>query len=1435
MDQNKWFWRGVVGLVSAVMMMSVSHVSRYVSESFFGAGIITVNTFEKAFVPEVGEAILTSTVELLDHDGRSAFQNSVTGPFAARVGTPNAALNFLSSDISTKITNSTGEVLRYLGSAGTIVGTFYLGVTEVLPTEVFDAFVAPAGDAISSLTADTNNIVYAIINTPAVQPRLESFTVDFSTGALTQTGVSTLLPGALPAFGEILFHNGILYYVNNTSLFTVTVSGTDFIFTDTGVVLAVASTVREFHGVTLNAAPRAGFDFLFIVDSFVFPQTVHAVQRTSGGVFSLFDLDTIGPNTFYTPTGAVVDSDEDYSFTVETQPPPASTASFSDPLIVFVGPGNTICGRNVITEVESCNDNAGAVFWVDTGRDLGTVLFETGAGVNITTRFDNGGVADFTDAPFAPFAPGQSFVVFEDDFGVSGTFPDTPVWHQQALTTSGRIDTAPLFFADGFRDVDITGNLISSTPVVMDVFWGQNGGAFPGVADSTVVAPGPFVINLVGVHVDSRLGEIFRFDFPIGSEFLVSDIQITAKINTDSAFLFGPCFVQDGIGDTPVEVSVVDVEGDVGAVTIDGVAAVCAANICTAPVPAIPVGVYPLTFAAIATDTRGNVSAGTSQVNIRIVANGGTCGGGGRRIVGALGNNNPPVILVSASDPLEVFEGEKIKFDVTGLDEDINDQLKMYFIGDPTRQFAEGFRAVFKPLQKDSFLIKSSLEWQTQIGMNGRYAFQFEVLDNTSLRSEKTVFVDVVSLPPPEAPAYTISLDVSPLEDQYSGVVSLSSELTTVRGLEEVPRNYETSDYPLLMERCIRATGVNYSQIVDCESLQIFSSADSFDLTRLSSFDATYFLPTTVQTFAFQAHFEISSEVNEDAPRFLYEASSPFVLWKPEMLISDGDGNALQNPLNLTSLDEIFVSSRWKDVQFTLDDKRARNRLISPSVDASDFIPYQEGDQLPYFQWKVFLGLEGELCIRLFQKSSCYDLFSPEKEIEEVASDVEIDEPIRIDPSQYIYPSYRIQLNERTESVVSLFAVTESYRGDEAFAVTPDQLSIVLKPIGFELNDIDVERRANGYPSLSAVVPRGVQLNLEFIALFDEGPYVYKTERISTSSDQEIVRGTEELSPLLKQITEISKQSSSPEKEGFVRLSPDISLRAPTQKFTPRGLSFHGVAQAKTLRVCLLDMQTGQIIEGNNMEIAENGTFYGEAANEQLPKGEYSSVLFADVSAPCTDLMRSWFLLEEKDPSPFILEVTDSLFGIDVLEYIWSGTAKTSLDPLESKAYDLTNSKDFLVDVSVQSPYTYRSELYVEVLETGYARVVPLDALGTNQLSVYIPGLSYGLHTMLVYAVLETGEKTPDVLIPFEYGKKGELVLHGSAPDVSWMWLMLLLAIVMMVIVWRMGRKEKEYDDLQSLNAQENGNDSEQVNDFEKNVNESISDETPREEGIEKL
>jgi|CXWL01.1.fsa_nt_gi hypothetical protein len=104
------------------------------------------------------------------------------------------------------------------------------------------------------------------------------------------------------------------------------------------------------------------------------------------------------------------------------------------------------------------------------------------------------------------------------------------------------------------------------------------------------------------------------------------------------------------------------------------------------------------------------------------------------------------------------------------------------------------------------------------------------------------------------------------------------------------------------------------------------------------------------------------------------------------------------------------------------------------------------------------------------------------------------------------------------------------------------------------------------------------------------------------------------------------------------------------------------------------------------------------------------------------------------------------------LNFHWLGTDKTAVDSESRTAIDHSEmGRDFSTKVRVQSGFREPVKILVQLLDSSTTFSLTIAPSQTGEVLVNVKNLSYGQHRLQLNALLPSGQKTADVVIPFQY------------------------------------------------------------------------------------
>lgn len=126
-------------------------------------------------------------------------------------------------------------------------------------------------------------------------------------------------------------------------------------------------------------------------------------------------------------------------------------------------------------------------------------------------------------------------------------------------------------------------------------------------------------------------------------------------------------------------------------------------------------------------------------------------------------------------------------------------------------------------------------------------------------------------------------------------------------------------------------------------------------------------------------------------------------------------------------------------------------------------------------------------------------------------------------------------------------------------------------------------------------------------------------------------------------------------------------------------------------------------------------------------------------------------LVQEVKPAADLPSREASASSLDALQVKWLGSASTSLDETRRQALDIGGRRDFQTRIVVQSTFSEEVKVYIQLVDEAVSFTHTLPPRATEEIPISIPDFRYGDHRLVVYAVFPDGQKTADVLLPFEY------------------------------------------------------------------------------------
>src|SRR5690606_20110352 len=127
-------------------------------------------------------------------------------------------------------------------------------------------------------------------------------------------------------------------------------------------------------------------------------------------------------------------------------------------------------------------------------------------------------------------------------------------------------------------------------------------------------------------------------------------------------------------------------------------------------------------------------------------------------------------------------------------------------------------------------------------------------------------------------------------------------------------------------------------------------------------------------------------------------------------------------------------------------------------------------------------------------------------------------------------------------------------------------------------------------------------------------------------------------------------------------------------------------------------------------------------------------------------------LVQEVKPAADVSPSEGSSLGsLEALQVKWMGSPSTSLDESRRQAVDVGGARHFQTRVVVQSTFSEEVKVYVQLVDEAVSFTHTLPPQALEEIPISIPGFSYGDHRLVVYAIFPDGQKTADVLLPFEY------------------------------------------------------------------------------------
>ncbi|MDP3975906.1 MAG: hypothetical protein Q8P95_03230 [bacterium] len=387
------------------------------------------------------------------------------------------------------------------------------------------------------------------------------------------------------------------------------------------------------------------------------------------------------------------------------------------------------------------------------------------------------------------------------------------------------------------------------------------------------------------------------------------------------------------------------------------------------------------------------------------------------------------------------------------------------------------------------------------------------------------------------------------------------------------------------------------------------------------------------------------------------------------------------------------------------------------------------------------------------------------------------------------FPPLKLYFTEVSDGLISVFTTLQPYQGNTQRDVDPSGITVHLVT-NYQQGQVALSSgRVNEFPYLKALMPKGGVAELVYSYRGQE----YHREYLNTLEPmrEAIVRAVGEVTPLVQSIRQLRRDRLS----DSARVSAALDVILPGV-LTNASKTVHGAAVGDSVKFCLIDLSSGEVLEGNQLEISAQGSYYGSIANQDLASGEYASLAFVDQSKPCLRLVESWFVFEKRDPFPVTFIVSEPRLNIGSLQFNWLSTDKTLMNDSSGVALDLGGDGELSVRLQVLSPFSEDTDLVLHFLEDFQSFSLQLPAGAEAVLPITIP-LAYGEHRLLLEVLTDAGVKMlPDVLLSLDYQPVQAAASHGSAnePWRQWMSLIALgLTFVMgftyLLLKWALHRR----------------------------------------------
>ncbi len=607
------------------------------------------------------------------------------------------------------------------------------------------------------------------------------------------------------------------------------------------------------------------------------------------------------------------------------------------------------------------------------------------------------------------------------------------------------------------------------------------------------------------------------------------------------------------------------------------------------------------------------------------------------------------------------------------------------------------------------------------------------------------------------------------VENLLAGTARVEFFADLQQHFEPILSSLEFEDFPVAIQRCL-VDGQSDAGYLNCQELVFSDPHQGFDLSPLESGTLDLLLNPL------QEEIVLSSEL-----RLMVNGFDPMLIpgpalqasWVPDFVLMALDGTQLIADQVYEDVSAVEVQSAALDLSFTWDGDPLTVELLDPQPERelSLFNPAQ----LPEFNtWMIPLEESAQLCVQLRSIERCYyfehrtPVELPLPEPEDVPEDPEPETPI-LKPAaperilEWQYPEVEISVHKVSRGFVSLKTQLSAYGPDVITPAEPSELFIQMKT---DIPGSQLPRqnsRRGGFPVLQSLIPLGTQVILEYQHIRDDQVTIFEREYVNTASPEPIVRGQQQFDDLPDLSQEHYKASlpyDSVERLEYLKVHERIEVQNTGDIFSQDHLTITGRSDAGFIKACLLHIRTGDVLEGNIMDVSEQGNFYERLIDGELPVDQYSSLLFPDDDRPCHLLMDEWLSQTSKAQKPLVFEVIKSRIELDVLQVDWISTENTAVDPDSFQVFDLNGDQEFFLEVRVRSELDEAVELSFRFLDNYHQVDDTVAAFSQQSLPLKVTDLEYGLHRVVLLSTLPDGTRLPDLLYPLEY-----LPLKASAPS----------------------------------------------------------------------